>query len=88
MPRSTTTSGAPRFPEERWVTAVLRALEESEEGMGIRELERSLNLRYGQIEKVLKVLSVDNPAPIMLGKLPSGDGPPFPIRSTSNALPG
>ena len=53
------------FPEEQWVTAVLRALDESEEGMGIRELERSLNLRYGQIEKVLKVLSVDNPAPII-----------------------
>ena len=53
------------FPEERWVTTVLGALEESEEGMGIRDLERSLNLRYGQIEKVLKVLSVDNPAPIL-----------------------
>ena len=53
------------FPEERWVTAVLGALEESEEGMSIRDLERSLNLRYGQIEKVLKVLSVDNPAPIL-----------------------
>ena len=53
------------FPEERWVTAVLGALEESEEGMGIRDLERTLNLRYGQIEKVLKVLSVENPAPII-----------------------
>ena len=53
------------FPEAQWVTAVLGALEESEEGMGIRDLERSLNLRYGQIEKVLKVLSVENPAPIL-----------------------
>ncbi len=53
------------FPEEAWVKAVLRALEDSEEGMGIRDLERSLNLRYGQIEKVLKILSVDNPAPIL-----------------------
>ena len=52
------------FPEGQWVTAVLGALDESEEGMGVRDLERSLNLRYGQIEKVLKVLSVDNPAPI------------------------
>ncbi len=52
------------FPEERWVTAVLDALEGSEEGLTIRDLERSLNLRYGQIDKVLKVLSVDNPAPI------------------------
>ena len=53
------------FPEEEWVTAVLRVLEESEEGLGIRDLERSLNLRYGQIEQVLKILSVDNPAPIL-----------------------
>ncbi len=51
------------FPREQWVTAVLDALEESD-GLSVRELEASLNLRYGQIEKVLKVLSVDNPAPI------------------------
>ena len=53
------------FPDEAWVTAVLHALEESEEGMTIRDLEQSLNLRYGQIEKVLKILSVDNPAPVL-----------------------
>ena len=52
------------FPEEQWVMEVLRALE-NDEGMNIRELEQSLNLRYGQIEKVVKVLSVDNPAPII-----------------------
>ena len=51
------------FPKEQWVTAVLDALEASD-GLSVRELEASLNLRYGQIEKVLKVLSVDNPAPI------------------------
>lgn len=51
------------FPREEWVTAVLDALDASD-GLGIRELESSLNLRYGQIEKILKVLSVDNPAPI------------------------
>ncbi len=52
------------FPEEQWVNDVLSALE-NEEGMTVRELEQSLNLRYGQIEKVLKVLSVDNPAPVI-----------------------
>lgn len=52
------------FPEKRWVEVVLQALED-EEGMSIRELEEALNLRYGQIEKVLKVLSVDNPAPVI-----------------------
>ncbi len=52
------------FPEEQWVREVLQVLED-EEGMSIRELEQGLNLRFGQIEKVLKVLSVDNPAPII-----------------------
>ena len=53
------------FPEEEWVTAILHALEESEEGFSIRDFEQSLNLRNRQIEKVLKILSVDNPAPIL-----------------------
>ena len=52
------------FPHEQWVREVLAALESSD-GMSIRELEQSLNLRHGQIEKVLKVLSVENPAPII-----------------------
>ena len=52
------------FPEEQWVSDVLGALE-SEEGLTIGELEQELNLRHGQIEKVLKVLSVENPAPII-----------------------
>ena len=53
------------FPDERWVREVLQALEDSEDGLNIRDLEQSLNLRYGQIQQVLKVLSVDNPAPII-----------------------
>ena len=53
------------FPEEQWVNDVLSALE-NEEGMTVRELEQSLNLRYGQIDKVLKILSVDNPAPVIM----------------------
>ena len=52
------------FPDEQWVADVLHALE-SEEGMSVRDLERSLNLRYSQIEKVVKVLSVENPAPVV-----------------------
>ena len=50
------------FPDERWVTSILEALEDSD-GMNIRELETAINLRYGQIEKALKFLSVENPAP-------------------------
>lgn len=51
------------FPQEQWVTTILGALDESD-GLSIRELESQLNLRRGQIEKVLKILSVDNPAPV------------------------
>lgn len=52
------------FPRERWVGTILEALEESD-GLSISELEKSVNLRRGQIEKVLKFLSVDSPAPII-----------------------
>ena len=52
------------FPEEARVIGVLEALEASD-GLTIRELEARLNLRFGQIEHVLKVLSVDNPAPVI-----------------------
>lgn len=52
------------FPDEAWVTAVLEALEASD-GLTLRQLEAKLNLRHSQIEQVLKVLSVDNPAPVI-----------------------
>ena len=52
------------FPRERWVRAILQALEESD-GLSIFELEKAVNLRRGQIEQVLKLLSVDSPAPVM-----------------------
>ena len=52
------------FPGEGPVTAVLEALEASD-GLTLRQLEAKLNLRRPQIEKVLKVLSVDNPAPVI-----------------------
>ena len=40
----------------------MEALEDSD-GLNIRELETAINLRYGQIEKALKFLSVESPAP-------------------------
>ena len=52
------------FPSEPWVKALLDVLEKSD-GLTIRQLEEAVNLRYGQIEKTLKFLSVDNPAPII-----------------------
>jgi ATP-dependent DNA helicase RecQ len=52
------------FPRERWVQSILVALEESD-GLTAIELEEAVNLRRGQIEQVLKFLSVDNPAPVI-----------------------
>ncbi|GAA4651557.1 RecQ family ATP-dependent DNA helicase [Kistimonas scapharcae] len=52
------------FPSETDVMKVLRALENSD-GLNTRQLEECANIRFGQIEKVLKMLSVENPAPII-----------------------
>lgn len=52
------------FPAERDVNAILQILAESD-GRSVIELQRDLNLTQGQILKVLKFLSVDNPAPVL-----------------------
>ena len=43
---------------------ILWVLEQSD-GLSIRSIEEQTNLRHGQIEKVLKLLSVENPAPVI-----------------------
>ena len=52
------------FPTEAHVNEILNLLAESD-GLSIRAIEEQTNLRYGQIEKVLKLLSVENPAPVI-----------------------
>ena len=52
------------FPREQNVTAILEALEQSN-GLSARELEEAVNLRWKQLEHVLKFLSVENPAPVI-----------------------
>lgn len=52
------------FPSEAQVNEILQALEQYD-GLTIRGIEEQTNLRYGQIEKVLKLLSVENPAPVI-----------------------
>ncbi|MBL6987764.1 MAG: RecQ family ATP-dependent DNA helicase [Methylobacter sp.] len=52
------------FPSEQQVMQVIDKLTQSD-GLTQRQLEEITNLRYGQIEKVLKLLSVENPAPII-----------------------
>ena len=52
------------FPDERQVQAILDALDNSD-GLTVRDLESDVNLRNGQIEHVLKYLSVENPSPVI-----------------------
>ena len=52
------------FPEEQHVDRILRLLERSE-GLAQWQIEQAINLRYGQIERALKHLSMEDPAPVV-----------------------
>lgn len=52
------------FPSEAQVNEILQALENSD-GLTLRGIEEKTNLRNGQIDKVLKLLSVENPSPVI-----------------------
>ena len=52
------------FPDERDVQALLSLLEESD-GLSTQQLQAELNLRPAQIDKVLKILSVEIPSPLI-----------------------
>jgi len=52
------------FPPQAHVHEVLQALEDAETGLSSYELERSLNLSQSQINKTLKFLSLEDPAPV------------------------
>jgi hypothetical protein len=52
------------FPDERDVNAILDVLAASD-GLSLPQIQAELNLRHGQIEKVLNVLSVETPAPLI-----------------------
>ncbi|RKZ00094.1 MAG: ATP-dependent DNA helicase RecG [Ignavibacteriae bacterium] len=52
------------FPDEKEVLEILNLLE-NHEGLSVITIQEYINLSYGNIEKVLKLLSVENPAPII-----------------------
>jgi len=52
------------FPSEARVNEILNVLEQGD-GLSVYGIEVQTNLRHGQIEKVLKLLCVDNPAPVI-----------------------
>lgn len=53
------------FPPQKHVDAVLKILMESASGLSTFELQRTLNLKVGQIEKTLKFLTVESPSPVV-----------------------
>jgi len=53
------------FPRENWVQAILATLETAD-GLTVPEIEQAVNLRRGQISQVLKLLSVESPAPVIV----------------------
>ena len=52
------------FPGERQINRILEALDASD-GMSVRDIEHAVNLRQTQIEKVLKLLVVENASPVV-----------------------
>lgn len=52
------------FPPESHIQELLTTLEQEENGLSAPQLEGKLNLSKGQIEKVLKLLSVEAPSPV------------------------
>jgi ATP-dependent DNA helicase RecQ len=51
------------FPPQAHTQEILDALNQSENGLSVPQLEQALNLSKGQIDKVLKLLSLESPAP-------------------------
>ncbi len=52
------------FPPETHTQAILAALNQADDGLSIPMLEEHLNLTNGQINKVLKLLSIETPSPV------------------------
>lgn len=53
------------FPPARQVSKVLEALVSAEDGLSVPELTHVVNMRSKQIEKVLKLLSITDSAPVI-----------------------
>jgi ATP-dependent DNA helicase RecQ len=52
------------FPPEQHVQDVLDVLSQADDGLSVPGMERQLNLSRGQIDKVVKILATESPAPI------------------------
>lgn len=52
------------FPLQQHISEILRALDESNDGLSVPEMQRVLNLRKNHIDKAIKYLTVESPSPI------------------------
>ena len=53
------------FPPRRQIEQILHALETASDGLSVVQLQRKLNLTFGAVNKALKLLSLESPAPIV-----------------------
>lgn len=53
------------FPSKEWVEEILDELDKADDGLSIPRLMQILNLRRGQIEKVIKYLNVEDNSPVV-----------------------
>ncbi len=52
------------FPPQQHINSILQILLDSEKGLSLPELQRALNLQYGQIVKTIQFLTVESPSPV------------------------
>lgn len=52
------------FPPQQHISEILMALDKSDNGLSVAELQRVLNLRKNQIDKAIRFLTVESPSPI------------------------
>ncbi len=52
------------FPPQKHVTAILNALSEHPAGLSVPELQKTLNVRKGHLERALRFLTVEYPSPV------------------------
>lgn len=52
------------FPPQQHISEILAALDESENGLSVPEMQRVLNLRRSQIDKAIRLLTIESPSPI------------------------
>ncbi len=55
------------FPPREHVERILAAVREAAEGLSMPELQRVLNLTWGELDKALRLLALESPAPVVRG---------------------